>query len=65
MKALLEKKDEQTIEMLSSTISSFEWLANVHELFNATLMDTALLIKYHNIDRYVYIFILQTASYFY
>jgi hypothetical protein len=26
-------------------------LANVHDIFNATLMDTSLLIKPYNIDR--------------
>ena len=56
-KALLNNKDEEMTERPSPTISSFEWLANVHELFNTTLMDTALLMKYHNIDRYVHIFI--------
>jgi hypothetical protein len=48
---LLQKKDQHIIDSLHPKLSSFEWLANVHEIFNATLMDTSLLIKPHNIDK--------------
>ena len=36
---------------MSPKISSFEWMANVHEIYNATLMNTDILIKRHNIDK--------------
>ena len=36
---------------LAPQISSFEWLANIYEMFNAILMNTDLLIKKDNIDR--------------
>ena len=40
-------------EVLASKISSFEWLANLHEIFNATLMNMDIVIGRWNIDRYV------------
>ena len=36
---------------LSPDSSSFEWLANVHEIFNATLMNMELKITSYNIDK--------------
>ena len=35
----------------SPDVSSFEWLANVHEIFNATLMNMKLRITSYNIDK--------------
>ena len=45
-------KSEQS-DNLASKISSFQWLANVHEIFNATLMNTDIMITWYNIDKYV------------
>ena len=53
LKDILKKKARQNEEHLAAKISSFEWLANVHEIFNATLMNTDILITWENIDRYV------------
>ena len=50
---VLKKASPEKIASLAPKISSFEWLANVHEMFNATLMNTELLIKSNNIDMYV------------
>lgn len=35
---------------IASSISSFEWLAHVHEIFNAILMNTDLLLSWDNIN---------------
>ena len=42
-------------DKMSSDISPFEWLANLHQIFNATLMNMDLMINKNNIDRYVVI----------
>ena len=42
-------------DKMSSDISSSEWLANVHQIFNATLMNMDLMINKYSIDRYVII----------
>ena len=42
-------------DKMTSDNSSFEWLANVHQIFNATLMNMDLMINKYNIDRYVII----------
>ena len=55
LKTLLSTKTHLNIGELAPKISSFEWLANVHGIFNATLMNTDLLMQWHNVDRYAYI----------
>ncbi|KAL7537399.1 hypothetical protein ACHAXR_010210 [Thalassiosira sp. AJA248-18] len=53
LKSILKEKPPPDAEILAPSISSFEWLANVHEIFNATLMNTkGLFLQWHNIDRY-------------
>ena len=59
MKSILNKKyppadknNPPDTYPLRSNIASFEWMANVHELFNATLMNMDMLVSWHNIDRY-------------
>ena len=51
LKKWMKEKAQHKADALASKLSPFEWLANVHEIFNATLMNTDLLIKYYNIDR--------------
>ena len=48
---LLTKTHLPNFAELAARTGSFEWLANTHEIFNATLMRTDLLIQWHNIDR--------------
>ncbi|KAL7546687.1 hypothetical protein ACHAWF_017274 [Thalassiosira exigua] len=43
---------EHQARLLAPKISSFEWLANVHEIFNATLMNTDLHLSWDNITWY-------------
>ena len=47
----LVKTKNDLVDVLSPKISSFEWMANVHEIYNAILMNTDILIKRYNIDR--------------
>ena len=51
LKRWMKEKAQHKVDALSSKNSPFGWLANVHEIFNATLMSTGLLIKYYNINR--------------
>ena len=51
--SILVKRDAETKSRLGPKVSSFEFLANVHEMFNATLMNTDLMIDRDNIDRSV------------
>ena len=51
LKELLKEKEEITISLSGPIFFSFEWITNVHEIFNATLMNTSLLIKSQNIDK--------------
>ena len=46
LKEILLKKSLFNTELLVPKISSFEWLTNLHEVFNATLMDTSMLIAW-------------------
>ena len=39
------------VQVMSPKISSFEWMANVHEIHNTTLMNTDILTKRCNIDK--------------
>ena len=53
---LEEKKSDGTISkdegvVLASAISSFEWLANLHEIFTNRLMNMEMPIKGGNIDK--------------
>ena len=50
----LSKPENHTVhfvQVMSPKISSFEWMANVHETYNATLMNTDILIKRYNINK--------------
>lgn len=50
MKQKLKEASEQVRSILASDISTFEWLANVHEIFNARLLKMDELIHFGNID---------------
>ena len=50
MKQKLKEASEQVRGILASDISTFEWLANVHEIFNARLLKMDELIHFGNID---------------
>ena len=52
MQSILQVMQPLKSEVLVSDISSFEWIANVHVIFNQILMNTELLIHKHNIARY-------------
>ena len=47
----LVKSENHLVDVLSPKISSFEWMANVHDIYNAILMNTDILIKRNNIDK--------------
>ena len=50
----LVKSENHTVhfvKVMSPKMSSFEWMANVHEIYNAILMNTDILIKRCNIDK--------------
>ena len=49
---LLVLQPEKVAE-LGPKVSSFKFVANVHELFIATLMNMECLVHWENIDRYV------------
>jgi hypothetical protein len=51
LKSILQKNMPANYDALAPSISSFEWLANVHEIFNMTLMETSMVITFANIDR--------------
>ena len=50
-KLILTQKPDLAKPELKNTIASFEWLSHVHEIFNATLMNTSTLIDRSNIFR--------------
>ena len=50
------KPKSEHYDNLASKVSSFQWLTNVHEIFNATLMNTDIMITWYNIDRYIHTF---------
>ena len=45
------KPKSEPSDNLVLKVSSFQWLANVHEIFNATLMNTDIMIAWYNIDK--------------
>ena len=47
----LVKSENHLVDILSPKISSFKWMANVHEIYNAILMNTDISIKKYNIDK--------------
>ena len=47
----LVELENHLVDVLSPNISSFEWMANVHEIYNAILVNTEILIKRYNIDK--------------
>ena len=50
LKSLLLSHPDKA-EQLGPSISSYQWLANIHEIFNATLMNMDLKFHAYNIDR--------------
>ena len=53
LQEVVKSKASPNANVVAPDVSSFEWLANVHEIFNATLMDTDQLITRENINRCV------------
>ena len=51
LKLILTEKPNLAKFEIKNTIASFEWLSHVHEIFNATLMNTSTLIDRSNINR--------------
>ena len=50
-KLMLTQKPNLAKPELKNKIVSFEWLSHVHVIFNATIMNTSILIDRSNIDR--------------
>ncbi|KAL7554136.1 hypothetical protein ACHAWF_017538, partial [Thalassiosira exigua] len=53
LKTVLSNCSFDKQQQLAAEISSFEWLANVHQIFNATLMNTELFLSWSNINSMV------------
>ena len=47
----LENHTVHFVQVMSPKISSFEWMANFHEIYNAILMNTDILIKRYNVEK--------------
>ncbi|KAL7524394.1 hypothetical protein ACHAWF_004194 [Thalassiosira exigua] len=49
LRTVLSTQSEEKRKHLAAEVSSFEWLANVYQIFNATMLNTELFLSWRNI----------------